>query len=1370
MSKKKEKEEPKKKNNWLRSTISGGASFANSILKIPAFAYKTADMVPVVGMSLPDEVPAGLYDNVLNRTLDTVAERNNYVANEYQSKGESLVSLTKAGEYGKAADYAVNSVLANAPQMAATIAATVFGFGTPALATLALSSSSEALTGAIKNDKDGKLAYGNAVVHGLAEFVGEKLGTISMIKELTKKLGPELAKMTVKKLAKGIAVDTVKAMGSEALEEGFTSVVQQTSSEMFDIEKMEMSEHLDQVIEEFVIGGLSGGLMGGGISAHKNTSNFALDKQLDSVAEAVGGKYVGRRTSKPEGTAKVVETDNPILSKKTKRPLAATYIRSENTTYINNQEAENTFKAKAWTKPKVDGVKPLKKNQFKTLADWKSFLSAHEEGHANSKRGKKESAGAYENRMNTVALNSMNALATTVEVVDAQGKPQSIPTKDFSLRDFIKVVNPKAGLGEDIIDKFIQGQNASNEYVYRFTKSVGRASDRLAKKLGLNNKDVNSALKRFPTFLIRPELKTGLDKYVVDEVKKLELKIDHLNATRVIEMKKNKKVNGALEEINQKLKTATRVHKFLHSSSFQEEIRLNKIAIELMKDKEAQRVWSRVENQIVKRGKSLVKAGLLAEADLKNHYMPIFLEAEYDKALSKKSSAIDLRFFKERTSPTLLDAVVREGRLPLRDTLTGVTDNYLKATGKAINASDMLNSLKSAGLVNIERLAKGADAPSEINGRVPIEVNDRTFNDLRHKSYDPDTDTRYDRASYYVDPALSRSLRVVFGDSKLRDNKGIKALAVLNSTYKHTKLALSGFHHFALNLAYWLVNPSQLQDFKEALAKKDFKTAGIIGLKMSPIGGFIAWKDGVRMRMEGNPHLMGLVKHNMTLGLNNEYSEEILQQSLVLERILGDNKFSNVVGDKLRHFQAFTSSILFEYLGAGLKATTAVSMVHNMQEKNPDMDINKIYALVAENTNANFGGLHHAAMRRDPTLQHLFRLITFAPDWTESNIRLFAKAVAMGPEYERNFYKGVLTTAFARGMAATALLQLFMAAVSEPDEDGIVEEVIDGDTIKMSNGTIVRVLNLDTPEKWMSEKLLKDAAKAGISPAEMMKRGEKASKFTSKLLLGKRVVIEYDPDSPRRKGEYGRTLANVHFKDEKGTVSSLSEVIKKGAYGTSSYESIRKQGILAKFTKLYTEAWEDGNLNWMRVNVTPMLQQLGANPNDRYYYGTVSYFLDPIKYITRDIEDDLPIEDAIAQTLNPFRMATSLAKTSYYKSSFVPQAVFDAMTDTDFTFYRDFTSISDLFETKGDVVRWQEEDSPTRPINPSQVPSWMMYETSKFAPIPVQALVEYAKGDIQGFEVVARFLGQDLKKGYSKAYNVQQIIKRATEKKRSASK
>lgn len=99
----------------------------------------------------------------------------------------------------------------------------------------------------------------------------------------------------------------------------------------------------------------------------------------------------------------------------------------------------------------------------------------------------------------------------------------------------------------------------------------------------------------------------------------------------------------------------------------------------------------------------------------------------------------------------------------------------------------------------------------------------------------------------------------------------------------------------------------------------------------------------------------------------------------------------------------------------------------------------------------------------------------------------------------------------------------------EQSEFILVERVVDGDTFKMAGGERVRLLGIDTPEKFQSSKLDKDSKKSGQDKKTIQTLGQMASDYVKKLAEGKRVRLVKEPGTDKDK--YGRSLRYVYLED-----------------------------------------------------------------------------------------------------------------------------------------------------------------------------------------------------------------------------------------------
>jgi len=100
--------------------------------------------------------------------------------------------------------------------------------------------------------------------------------------------------------------------------------------------------------------------------------------------------------------------------------------------------------------------------------------------------------------------------------------------------------------------------------------------------------------------------------------------------------------------------------------------------------------------------------------------------------------------------------------------------------------------------------------------------------------------------------------------------------------------------------------------------------------------------------------------------------------------------------------------------------------------------------------------------------------------------------------------------------------------VTGSDEFFAVSRVIDGDTLKLSNGEKVRLIGIDTPEKYYGKKLLRDAKKDRKDIRTIQEMGNRATRFVKEFIAGKRVRLEFDIE---KRDRYGRLLAYVYLDD-----------------------------------------------------------------------------------------------------------------------------------------------------------------------------------------------------------------------------------------------
>ena len=91
-----------------------------------------------------------------------------------------------------------------------------------------------------------------------------------------------------------------------------------------------------------------------------------------------------------------------------------------------------------------------------------------------------------------------------------------------------------------------------------------------------------------------------------------------------------------------------------------------------------------------------------------------------------------------------------------------------------------------------------------------------------------------------------------------------------------------------------------------------------------------------------------------------------------------------------------------------------------------------------------------------------------------------------------------------------------------------VTKAIDGDTLKLSDGTHVRLIGIDAPESRYNSKVERDSKRSRKDIKAIIEMGKESSVFTRDLAEGKKVRLEFDV---QKHDKYGRSLAYVYLED-----------------------------------------------------------------------------------------------------------------------------------------------------------------------------------------------------------------------------------------------
>lgn len=108
----------------------------------------------------------------------------------------------------------------------------------------------------------------------------------------------------------------------------------------------------------------------------------------------------------------------------------------------------------------------------------------------------------------------------------------------------------------------------------------------------------------------------------------------------------------------------------------------------------------------------------------------------------------------------------------------------------------------------------------------------------------------------------------------------------------------------------------------------------------------------------------------------------------------------------------------------------------------------------------------------------------------------------------------------------------------------VVDLVLDGDTVRLDSGEIIRIIGIDARESGTGDKVHNDAFHTGVDVISVLRQGQYASMWVRGLIEGRRVWVENDPaNHPDHVDAYGRELAHIWTCDQEGKPSNLVSVM-----------------------------------------------------------------------------------------------------------------------------------------------------------------------------------------------------------------------------------
>ena len=189
-------------------------------------------------------------------------------------------------------------------------------------------------------------------------------------------------------------------------------------------------------------------------------------------------------------------------------------------------------------------------------------------------------------------------------------------------------------------------------------------------------------------------------------------------------------------------------------------------------------------------------------------------------------------------------------------------------------------------------------------------------------------------------------------------------------------------------------------------------------------------------------------------------------------------------------------------------------------------------------------------------------------------------------------------------------------------------------------------------------------------------------------------------------------------------------VVVKGLGATALANYALSGGDVGKMEKNYEKAWKAGNLNWMKIDITPIYKTLGGKSRDDKYFSAIGHFGDPLKFILHPV------------------------KSAKHKGSVVGNIGFEALSGTDYA-GRQFTSLEDLL-TEGKTVQW----GGSGPIDWDQFPAYALSQIAGTQPIQLQAFMGWVAGEQEGFDALSQSIGLRTTSTYKKKRNMKRGIRK----------
>ena len=205
------------------------------------------------------------------------------------------------------------------------------------------------------------------------------------------------------------------------------------------------------------------------------------------------------------------------------------------------------------------------------------------------------------------------------------------------------------------------------------------------------------------------------------------------------------------------------------------------------------------------------------------------------------------------------------------------------------------------------------------------------------------------------------------------------------------------------------------------------------------------------------------------------------------------------------------------------------------------------------------------------------------------------------------------------------------------------------------------------------------------------------------------------------------------------------------------------ESVNARFLANYKEAWKNGKMRWLDIDITPIYRLTGGKADKRKYFSLLGHFKDPIKFIAREAIKEGKLKGAPD-------VLRSLITSAKYKGSILTRIIADGITGKDWA-GREFTSLSELMGTddkgiykvsrrgafkkgdpkggklKGELTKFSLGGS--KGLGLEQIPSFLIHEARSNIPIQAQNALRYLGGQMDGFDAIIKSTGTHISSTFS---------------------